>query len=732
MVGSGRLSELSLRQFLGLEVVLSNGVKSTKFSQPAIDHWQRYVWPRLKKAGDNGYALILWDESGLWSHIVFVPNEFNMKKHLSLAIPRLFFLCCVLVFAAVLEAQHGVIDYYAALAPSAEATPLTPLFDEPLTDTSIALADDGFYYLTGTKVVDEMPAFSQNVTIWRSPDKTNWEIVRNLAFKDKKVASPEIHWLDDSFFLTVGLENGGTELLKFATGDLASSEFTRAKVTEDGCDPSLFLDDDGTFYWVYGAGMVARMKADPLEGLAEAATNMITPYPERAGDNKNAQLVRSTRMRGAFMAKINGFYHLFVGERRLKFNDLGRTGLPGGTDDTFVAVSDKPTAGFNQAYRYLAFPSAGQVTLFRDKDGSLWSTYSCTDIRGIFRLKPGAFPVEIVDASKPVWPTGFSGQDQPVLYMPHYTMLRPDRRHIYENGVGLAKSIPFDPVPDSKRDLPWIRDTNVARGGDGNYYMTGTAGDIDAVHLWKSTDMKKFDYFTEAFRFRKPEESPEIWYNQKPARLLWAPEIHYLNDNYWITYSVNVALGMGFLKSASGKPQGPYVQAYEGNRAFVAPHIDSSLFHDTDGKSYYVWQGKFLRQLNKDYSGFVEKRVELLTVDDEQVGYEGIYLVKIKDWYVLCAAEWNGGNNRMDGTYDTMYAVSKNLEGPYSSRRVLVPHSGHSSLFQSNDSRDGSGQWHLSFFGNDRTAPFRASVGIVPLKVIESESDLRLELDLNP
>ena len=103
---------------------------------------------------------------------------------------------------------------------------------------------------------------------------------------------------------------------------------------------------------------------------------------------------------------------------------------------------------------------------------------------------------------------------------------------------------------------------------------------------------------------------------------------------------------MGLLKSSTGKPEGPYVPAYSGNHALVSPNIDASLFQDDDGSTYFLWQGRYLRKLNADLSGFDGERVELLTVDREQVGYEGIFLRKIGKWYVLLAAEWNGGGNR--------------------------------------------------------------------------------------
>ena len=256
------------------------------------------------------------------------------------------------------------------------------------------------------------------------------------------------------------------------------------------------------------------------------------------------------------------------------------------------------------------------------------------------------------------------------------------------------------------------------RGADGVYYMTGTSGNMDAIHLWRSTDMQRWHYVSAMYTLAAGKD---LWYNQKPGRFLWAPELHYLNGTYWIAWCASGQLGIGLLKSTTGKPEGPYVPPYEGNRPLIAPNIDASLFQDDDGTPYLVWQNGMIRKLNRQMSAFDGETFNLRTVDGVQVGYEGIYLCKIGSWYVLSASEWNGGGNREDGTYDMMYAVSKKLEGPYSKRRVAVPHGGHETMFQ-----DGAGRWYVAMFGNDRTAPFRALPGVVALDVKESQSDLIL------
>lgn len=88
---------------------------------------------------------------------------------------------------------------------------------------------------------------------------------------------------------------------------------------------------------------------------------------------------------------------------------------------------------------------------------------------------------------------------------------------------------------------------------------------------------------------------------------------------------------------------------------------------------------------------------------------------------MLYAAERNG-DMRIDGTYDMMYAVSNSLYGPYSKRRLLIPHGGHGCLFY-----DREGRLRFTMFGNDRTAPFsrKAGIGVVEVSWEQGELCLR-------
>ena len=629
----------------------------------------------------------------------------EIMKRLWCAVALVCFVC-----ANSLYAQHGVIREYAALAPEPDAVALKPLFDAMLTDTSICAGPDRAYYLTGSAVAKGAACASTTVDIWRSTDMHEWRRLRTLDFGQARLVSPEIHWLKNAFWLTLGREGGGTELLRFESADLATTRFRQKQITSQGADPSIFLDDDGTFYWVVGGGEIARMKTNPLDGLAAG----LQAVPVRVAGNAKPRSEQSfEHARGAHLAKINGKYHLFVTGRLMR-NGLGRTGLPEGVDDVLVAASEKPDTGYSDFY--VAFPNAGQTTVFHDLAGELWATFSGADPRAIFTGRPGAFRVEQVPAIEPRWPIGFSGMEKPQRF-PFGLMLRPDTSFIYERGMGFARAVPLDKVPGQRADVPWIRDTFIMVGHDGNYYLTGTSGNMDGINLWKSADLKRFEFVKQMWT---PEADPSKWYNNVSNRLFWAPELHYINVTYWIAFCINAgALGKnGLLKSTSGRVEGPYELAFPENRG-VDQRIDSSLFQDTDGSVYYVWQDGMIRRLNAAMNGFDGEAHKIVPTDGQRVGYEGATLVKIDSWYVLTAAEWNGGGNRSDGTYDMMYSCSKNLLGPYRPRRVAVPHAGHGILF-----KDKSGRWNAALFGNDRTAPFRAMPGFVPVETRDMGDDL--------
>ena len=269
-----------------------------------------------------------------------------------------------------------------------------------------------------------------------------------------------------------------------------------------------------------------------------------------------------------------------------------------------------------------------------------------------------------------------------------------------------------------------LRDVAVCKGPEGKYYLTGTTDDnwgvADGIRVWESSDLKNWQIIGDdgfVWTFSKDASNnaqrkiKKI--NGRLVRGIWAPEIHYLNNNFWITYSVSGGYGSGLLKSTSGKPEGPYEDVKKDGPMVIG--IDATLFKDVDGTVWYIWGPGNMKKLKPDMMGFADDKAPVFPKDasGKEVGYEGVNMYYKNGIYYLMAAEWNAespkkghvfGNtdvNRRtaDGRYDCMIAMAENITGPYSKSYIAIPHGGHNMIFD-----DFEGNIWATMFGNDEAA----------------------------
>lgn len=286
-------------------------------------------------------------------------------------------------------------------------------------------------------------------------------------------------------------------------------------------------------------------------------------------------------------------------------------------------------------------------------------------------------------------------------------------------------------VPDIKPLInAQIRDAVICVGGDGRYYLTGSTGDDiwhknDGVELWVSSDLVKWDYMGLVWSFEKDATWEKAWrFHHRAVRALWAPEIHYIKGNYFITYSMPPG-DRGLLKSTTGKPEGPYVNALA-NDGKWHKDIDGSLFEDEDGTVYYVYGGGWIARMKEDMSGLAEAPVKPTLADPDKdpthhartcaprrdcsdIGHEGAFLFKRNGKYYLTAAD------TYEGRYSSMVAISDSIYGPYKWRHEAVPCGGGTSYFKDHD-----GNWWCTYFGNDRQTPFREMPAMVKVDFLEN------------
>ncbi len=287
--------------------------------------------------------------------------------------------------------QAAKVSGPATAAANASQPPkgLRRLFDEPLRDPSICLGPEHTYYLTGTS-----PPFwdfnnENGIRLWKSKDLMKWEPLGTVwrygaspwhakYLKARKpLWAPEIHYCKGTFWLTYSMpgwdgtgKTSGSGLLKSTSGKPEGpyQDMQPGERLGDEIDASLFEDDDGTTYFLWHSGKIARLKPD-MSGLAEPyhwlRTTTADPEPTHhsglCAGIFGANSFDHVGYEGMFLLKSGGRYYLCCSEN---FN--GRYSC---------AVASAANIYGPYGARYEAIPHGGHNTFFQDDRGQWWSTY---------------------------------------------------------------------------------------------------------------------------------------------------------------------------------------------------------------------------------------------------------------------------------------------------------------------------------------------------------------------
>lgn len=270
-----------------------------------------------------------------------------------------------------------------------------------------------------------------------------------------------------------------------------------------------------------------------------------------------------------------------------------------------------------------------------------------------------------------------------------------------------------------------IRDPFIAQGPDGNYYLTGTTadanwGDTVGVKVWKSADLCQWESL--GFVWQLYKDGKDGWFFNRPSHkpdarnpyAVWAPELHYINNTWWITVSRSGG-GNGLLKSTSGKITGPYVQT----AVHYDKGIDSHLFCD-GSRHYYAFGADRIGLMDTAMTRICGKEFGRFELPGEHpMGYEGIFLMKYASKY-LWIASGRYGYEPTD-TYDLYYAVSDSLMEGYTPRRMMIKNAGHGNLVC-----DKNGNWWCTAFDHEFTDHW--CCWLVPVNIKEVPGDIVVEV----
>lgn len=256
-------------------------------------------------------------------------------------------------------------------------------------DPFIAKGPDSYYYLTGTTPLPEEPDQTTDpyniglgmesyvgwkAQVWKSKDLIEWEslgtpydlydgvwddVKPKVFAKDDKdewlLWAPELHWLGDRWAL-VHTSPKPYKSANFSVSEgkeLSGWTNPMGEKIAQRHDPSLFKDDDGSLWMVWGATEIAKIKKD-LSGF-DSETIKIGP----SGDMK------AMGHEGCLIKKINGKYVLFgTGWSTGK----GRNG----TYNLYYATADDIKGPYSE--RKFVGRFLGHGTPFTDENGNWWAT----------------------------------------------------------------------------------------------------------------------------------------------------------------------------------------------------------------------------------------------------------------------------------------------------------------------------------------------------------------------
>ena len=257
-------------------------------------------------------------------------------------------------------------------------------------DPYITLGPDDSYYLTGTQPDENDPREAQDpyniglgkasivgaqVRVYRSQDLIRWESLGipytlddsfPLRESKKKPASrviwaPEVHWLGDRWAL-VHCPRAFASLAVTSGRELKGPwSHPMGRNLGDLHDPSLFQDDDRTWYVLWQNTLIAPLSKDLTHYTAEPVR--IDPTGTRPGPD--GKPISQIGHEGATMIKVFGKYvHLGTAWS----TDRGRKG----SYNLYYCVAEKITGPYGP--RRFAGRFLGHGTPFTDRGGKWWCT----------------------------------------------------------------------------------------------------------------------------------------------------------------------------------------------------------------------------------------------------------------------------------------------------------------------------------------------------------------------
>lgn len=312
--------------------------------------------------------------------------------------------------------ENGPTDKYGEVVKKGLLPDIKPLLDIHIRDAVVILGGDGYYYMTGS-TGNNVFYYNEGIELYRSANLKKWEylgVIWNIdreggweknAWEEKPwsdgkpvraVWAPELHYIKGNYYICLSMSSAQMSILKSTTGQpegpYKHTHDPQSPLPVKGIDPSLFEDENGSVYFIYGsARQIAKMN-DDLSGFSEPfrALTLLDPVVDSTLHNvkfcKHLFGYKDIGYEGPTIFKRNNKYYLGVTDRY-----EGRYSL-------CVAMADQLYGPYQMRHESVA--CNGGTNFFKGKDGHWYSSFFGDDRQAPFRSMPGIVRIDFASDGK--------------------------------------------------------------------------------------------------------------------------------------------------------------------------------------------------------------------------------------------------------------------------------------------------------------------------------------------
>lgn len=295
--------------------------------------------------------------------------ENKLKSFFSLFFFGYFFLSVILQGSCSTKINPAAGNSGSKLTGNVQQEKAIHVLDEWMRDPYILLGPDGYYYLSCTRLWNS--SYKPGLEMWRSKDLHTWEgmgllwsfgdskwMTEAMAVNAREMKKDAHLWAPEVYFIDGRWVSVFTTSLRYS--NLMTTKSARLEGPFDEPigigfrykhDPSIFTDDDGSKWLIWGCTKIERLKND-LNGF-DGPEKSIAPSNRILGHE------------GCFILKIEGKYVLFG-------TAWSTDTMRHGSYNLYYCTADHVEGPYGP--RKFAGRFLGHGTIFKDNQNKWWCT----------------------------------------------------------------------------------------------------------------------------------------------------------------------------------------------------------------------------------------------------------------------------------------------------------------------------------------------------------------------